>query len=255
MLWLQYHACGTLIHRSHFTRAGLFDESIQTVQDIDLWFRILRDQKLVFVPQVLHSVREHAQANSNTAACYHAETRALYWRLIQALDWEEMDRVFGSASTFLCRMAGFLKSYGGGSELEQMKRLLAQLPDTAPTGTEASLEALSGGRKIAIFGAGQYGLRIKFELECRGIHPACFVDNAPSKWGTVIDGIPCIRMEQAAEQKEELFMVIAQRTLTPALEQVQSLQLPYFTTKQSLEAKLLHIPPAMQQREEWLSLL
>ena len=255
VLWLQYHACGTLIHRSHFTRAGLFDESIQTVQDIDLWFRILRDQKLVFVPQVLHSVREHAQANSNTAACYHAETRALYWRLIQALDWEEMDRVFGSASTFLCRMAGFLKSYGGGSELEQMKRLLAQLPDTAPTGAEASLEALSGGRKIAIFGAGQYGLRIKFELECRGIHPACFVDNAPSKWGTVIDGIPCIRMEQAVEQKEELFMVIAQRTLTPALEQVQSLQLPYFTTKQSLEAKLLHIPPAMQQREEWLSLL
>ena len=50
-------------------------------------------------------------------------------------------------------------------------------------------------------------------------------------------------------------MVIAKRTLTPALEHVQSLQLPYFTTTQSLEVKRLHIQPAMQQREEWLSLL
>ena len=49
VLQIQIHACGALIHKSHFKRVGLFNESIRSVQDIEMWFRLYRNQKILFV--------------------------------------------------------------------------------------------------------------------------------------------------------------------------------------------------------------
>ena len=261
VLWLQFHACSALIHRSHFERVGIFDESIRTVQDIEMWFRIFRKKKSLFIPEILHTVREHSEAGSNTISCYHEETGNLYWNLVKQLDYDEMGQVFGNAPAFLCRMEGFLISYGRAQEAMWVEELLKNCPMFSEEEETKSQEKLKNyikertgkaDKKIAIFGAGQYGKRIQFELECRMVKPDCFIDNNSEKWGTNIDGLPCISMEEAFAQKENLFVIIAQRTLTPALNQIKECDFPYFISKQELEAVLLHDLPVMSHKQEWM---
>ena len=49
LLQLQIHACGALIHKSHFGRVGIFNEQLKYTQDIDFWFRMLYGQKSLWV--------------------------------------------------------------------------------------------------------------------------------------------------------------------------------------------------------------
>lgn len=261
VMQLQFHACSALVHRSHFERVGMFDESLRTLQDIDMWFRIFRHQKSLFLPEILHIVREHEEAGSNTIECYEEEQGKTYLNLVKSLDYCEMEEVFGNASAFLCRILGYLKSYKRILEYEQVKKYLLDAPMGSMEEEETLLEQfrvylknVSGGleKKIAIFGSGHYGLRIKYELESRLIKPKYFIDNNPAKWGTMIDGILCISMEEAIKEKEDLLIVLAQRNFTLGLKQVEEAGFLYYTTKQSLDAKILHTLPAMSRREEWM---
>ena len=99
------------------------------------------------------------------------------------------------------------------------------------------------------------GIRIKYELESRLVKPKYFIDNNPIKWGTMIDGILCISMEEAIKEKEDLLIVLAQRNFTLGLKQVEEAGFLYYTTKQLLDAKILHTLPAMSRREEWMGLV
>lgn len=261
VLGLQIHACSALIHRSHFDRVGMFDEGIRTVQDIEMWFRLFRNQRSLFLPKVLHKVREHKEAGSNTISCYYEETGKIYLKMIETMDYGEMAEVFGSAGAFLCRMAGFLKSYGRDQELQQVRELLKKAPAAGRDGYGQNFERLreylrraAGGadKAIAIFGAGQYGLRIKYELASRLVKADYFIDNDPNKWGKVIDGIPCVSMEEAACRKDDTLVIIAQRNLIPASLQLQERGFPYSLSKQRLEAEVLKTFPAMEQMDRWL---
>ena len=53
------HGCDALIHKCHFERCGVFDETLRTTQDYDLWFRILRGQKILYLeePLVISRIR------------------------------------------------------------------------------------------------------------------------------------------------------------------------------------------------------
>lgn len=262
VMQLQFHACSALIHKSHFERVGMFDESLRAIQDIDMWFRIFRGQKSLFLPEVLHIVREHGEAGSSIMDGFNEEQGRIYLKLVQSMNYLEMEEVFGSVSAFLCRIAGHIKSYNRMMEFKKMLEMLKDIPKNDLE--EASLQKLydyireiSGGEKkeIAIFGAGQYGIRMKFELESRLIKPKYFIDNNPAKWGQNIDGMLCISMEEAIKEKENLLIVLAQRNFTLGLKQVEEAGFSYYTTKQSLDAKILHTIPAMSRREEWIGLV
>ena len=111
VMQLQFHACSALIHKSHFERVGMFDESLRAIQDIDMWFRIFRGQKSLFLPEVLHIVREHGEAGSSIMDGFNEEQGRIYLKLVQSMNYLEMEEVFGSVSAFLCRIAGHIKSY------------------------------------------------------------------------------------------------------------------------------------------------
>ena len=112
VLQLQIHACCALIHKSHFDRVGMFDEGLRTVQDIEMWFRLFRGQKSLFVPERLYKVREHAEAGNHTIPSYYPETCRLYENLIGQLSDQEIISIWGSTFCFYTRMNGFLRSYG-----------------------------------------------------------------------------------------------------------------------------------------------
>lgn len=98
------NGCALLIHKSHFERVGMFNENLPTTQDYDLWFRILRGQKICFIGGPLFYSRNHEEQDSRKRYGEHIEEcNALWIRLFRELTMEEK-----------CQM-------GGGSELAFLK--------------------------------------------------------------------------------------------------------------------------------------
>jgi len=60
------HGCDLLIHKSHFERVGIFDESLRSTQDYDLWFRMFRYQKTIYVNESFVLSRIHDAQGSRT---------------------------------------------------------------------------------------------------------------------------------------------------------------------------------------------
>ncbi len=256
VLQMQIHACSALIHKSHFMRVGYFDENLKTIQDVDMWFRIFRGQRSLFLKDILHIVREHKEAGSATIDCYYEETRKEYIKLIRQLDDKEIEQVFGNTGIFLCRMAGFMKSYGGTDEVreieERMKKLLPDpQKDKEPSFLHDILYRYTNGKakKIAIYGSGQYGIRIKYDLDKRAAMPSYFVDQDERKQGTQIDGIPCKSKEEFLSQKEDTLLIVAMRNYTQVAEELEKNGIPYYITRQELDPILLKFPLAAEECE------
>lgn len=253
VLQLQIHACSALIHKSHFMRVGYFDENLRTIQDVDMWFRIFRGQRSLFLTDILHIVREHREAGSATIDCYYEETRKEYIKLIRQLDYAEMEQVFGNAGTFLCRMAGFIKSYGGTDEVMEIEERMRKIPCHSPGGSEKSFlhEILykftkGNAKRIAIYGSGQYGIRLKYDLDKRSAMPSYFIDNDETKQGTRIDGIPCKSKTEFLSQKADTLLIVAMRNYTEVVQELKEEEIPYYTTRQELESMLLKFQPIVE---------
>lgn len=58
------HGCTLLIPRTAFDECGVFDESLRTTQDYDLWFRIASRFRFALVPRVLVTGRLHSRQGS-----------------------------------------------------------------------------------------------------------------------------------------------------------------------------------------------
>ena len=95
------NGCTMLIHRSHFDRVGYFDESLPTTQDYDLWFRMLRGQKLVYDRHIDVLSRAHEGQTSQVLSNKHSvECTSLWLKLFSALSEQECVEMAGSTETF-----------------------------------------------------------------------------------------------------------------------------------------------------------
>jgi len=85
------HGCTLLIPRQAFEDCGLFDETLRTTQDFDLWFRMARTYHFRHVPEVLVMARSHAdQGSIKMAATAQAECNALMSRFVTGLSTQEL---------------------------------------------------------------------------------------------------------------------------------------------------------------------
>lgn len=58
------HGCTLLIPRAAFDECGLFNETLRTTQDYDLWFRIAERYNFIHIPHTLVKARQHAGQGS-----------------------------------------------------------------------------------------------------------------------------------------------------------------------------------------------
>jgi glycosyltransferase involved in cell wall biosynthesis len=234
---VQLHACSALVHKSNFERVGMFDESIRTVQDIEMWFRLLRHERSLFVDEPLMMVREHHAAGSRTERCYKKETCQIYEKLIDKMTEDEIADIYGSAWNFLVRMAGFIRSYGGNAEALEMR--LSKYPpsqeDESNTKELVRRMEVSGSSRIYIFGAGQLGMRTLYELQRRNIGITGFIDNNPNLNGKIIDGLPCSSLEDIPQKSN---IIVAVRNGNGILCQLRDKHYDYVITRQELDGRL-----------------
>jgi glycosyltransferase involved in cell wall biosynthesis len=62
------HGCTLLIPKSYFDEVGLFDETIPTTQDYDLWFKMASKHDFEYLPELMVKLRAHAAQGSASAA-------------------------------------------------------------------------------------------------------------------------------------------------------------------------------------------
>jgi FlaA1/EpsC-like NDP-sugar epimerase len=77
----------------------------------------------------------------------------------------------------------------------ELDALLSREPAEAREDERHAFDRAADGRAIVLMGAGGLGRRALAGLRRRGVVPIAFADNAPSRHGTRIDGVPVLSPE------------------------------------------------------------
>jgi hypothetical protein len=81
------HGCTALVPKSAFDKAGLFDPSLRTTQDYDLWYRMAKQFDFVFIDQRLIQSRRHEEQGTVTLAeTVLKEINAMQIRFVRDLE-------------------------------------------------------------------------------------------------------------------------------------------------------------------------
>lgn len=254
--WLTI-SCTPLVHKSHFDRVGYFDETLRTAQDNDMWFRLFRYGKNIFVSKSLMKSRIHNESGTSTIGGFNEELGEVAVKSTLALSETEIRDVYFEPAILYHRMAMVLKGfniphyydivmekYQATKVPDNMKYILQEFQDY--------IDKISDGKvkRICIFGAGLYGKRLFHDLNSRLIYVEYFVDNNSELWGETIEGKLCISPIEASKIKDECLIIVAAQSPDGMLEQLKKAGFLYITTKQALEFKISQTVPL-----KWISAL
>ncbi|MCI8647526.1 MAG: glycosyltransferase [Firmicutes bacterium] len=235
--WGEIHFSSFLFHRNHFQRVGLFDESLLTAQDNDFIFRLLRGQKTVFVQRPVSKVRLHGESGTNRLkSVVDAENRSLYLNMAKKLSLEEMEELAGSKSQVYAKLGGIIKSMNGDQEIIEIDNMISNCKETLKSPSLLQLRRQT--KNLFIFGAGQYGRRLKYELNMFDVEIDGFIDNSDEKDGKIIDKVPCCKLDKMQIDKSAV-VIVAQKFYQEALEQLLDANLERIMLKDEVEALML----------------
>jgi glycosyltransferase involved in cell wall biosynthesis len=102
------NGCSLLIHKSHFTRVGLFNEHLRVTQDYDLWFKMLRGMELAYVNKPLVMSREHGSQVTHNYERNRAESDELWLNMLKSITPKETCRLDGMEHAFWDKQTEFL---------------------------------------------------------------------------------------------------------------------------------------------------
>jgi hypothetical protein len=102
------HGCSLLIHRRHFEKHGVFDEHLKCTQDYELWFRMFRDQRLIYINESLVKGRVHANQTGVKSDNVISEGEVLWYNMLSSLTKQEICKLGGSERNFWSNEASFL---------------------------------------------------------------------------------------------------------------------------------------------------
>ena len=92
------HGCTLLIPRRALLEHGMFNESLKTVQDFDLWFKLGRTERFVFCPGVGIHARAHPNQDSNRKRdLFMGEANAMLTRFVRELTPKEIRSASGTS--------------------------------------------------------------------------------------------------------------------------------------------------------------
>lgn len=255
VLYNMIHGCSVLVHKSHFEEHGIFDERLRIVQDYDLWFRIFRGHKHVFLSKSLVIGREHCKQVGKRAPMQRIvdEMEQHYMRMANALTTDEIRHFYGNAYNFyyrMFRMETFSPVPGFQSTMYRAFLKEPQPPDTLERIGQFYRELMQAGgtrlEGICIMGAGKYGREIRRELHVRGIEANCFYDNNQTLWGKQIDGLPCISFPELEAKKDRLLVIPAIQVVTDLITQLTEYGFPYYKTRHALNMCIESVWPLKQ---------
>lgn len=99
------HGCALLIHRSHFERVGVFKPELRTTQDYELWFRLMRGQRILYTGGMDVRSRMHEMQDSRHLGWEHVRACNELWEsLFDATTQMERELLAGSDYDFYSQL-------------------------------------------------------------------------------------------------------------------------------------------------------
>lgn len=184
-VFLAIHGSTLLIHRSHFSRVGAYNEKLRATQDSEFLFRVMRNQKSVFVEDSLMISRIHKEQGQQTMQCHTVEYNEMFIDFCEVLSEREKVDFCGSVCNFYFKLYSLLLNAKPANIIitylrEKIKQFDIQKIERADV-----LDI----HNVCIFGAGQKGGEIFEVLDQYGINVECYVDNDKHKWGNDKNGL------------------------------------------------------------------
>lgn len=195
---------GVLFKKEIFNDYGLFREELKTTQDYEFLFRILRKEACVFSNEILYGIRYHGNQGSNTMVCVNQERDEMYNMFMQELSKDEKIALYGNVYNFYYQM--LLRVWPMPDMHKSIKLCTKELRSEKKRKVQ---QEIGWKRPILIYGAGVYGRRLLFDLRCRGIRVAGFLDGNPCLWGSRIDDVDCYSLEDVERGKVTGIIIIA----------------------------------------------
>ena len=120
--------CTLLIHKSHFERVGVFREDLRYTQDYELWFRMLRGQKTVYINRPLYVIRSHAlQDSKKNISKVRPQEADLWLNITRSVSQEEADDLFGSLGDFYKYICDKMDAFGYPGVRDEVKKITPRL--------------------------------------------------------------------------------------------------------------------------------
>lgn len=253
-IFLCIHGCSTIIHKSHFVRVGLWDETSKATQD-SLWlFYAMRGQKSVFVPEQLIIIRNHRERGQITMACHEPEYNQMFIDFCNALTVNEMESMCGTEYNFYYRLYELLFQMPKANKcLNFIYGKLEKMWDSQQgckqfTLTPKILEkAGSSQLKISIFGMGAYGKSLCDTLQACGVEVDCFIDNDIRKAGSEYAGVVCRAFDEFCAEKSKYVVIVAIVESWEVMEQLKDFQIPNVLTLRDINELLFYVAPEFEK--------
>lgn len=252
-IFLSIHGCSILVHKSHFDRVGLYDTEKTTTQDSWFLFHVMRGQRSVFVRDSLFVARQHDEQGQKTLTRHTPEYNQMFIDFCDLTTEDEMIALCGSKYQFFHKLFSLHMFQAKAKECIPyiVKRFRECAPPDRIGEGPAKIRDLvlchSGGvwRGLCIFGAGIYGRRMLYHLRAMDIPVDFFIDNAPEKSGTIVDGVPCRSFDEFLAMEKKPAVVVATVYSQEIFRQLRLFEIPHFIPMEELYYVLSDTPPLL----------
>lgn len=243
---------GVLLHKSVFERYGLFREDLKTTQDYEFLFRVLRQERCVFSNRLLYGIRYHDKQGSRTISSVNQEREGMYCRFMEELSKDEKRSMYGSEYCFYYQM--LLRVW----PMPNIERAIWLCVDElnhkeAEHFSKVEDSGIAYEEPILIYGAGIYGRRLLFDLRCRGIKVAGFLDGNRDLWGKEVDGIVCFSLQDVESGSVEGTIIIASIFREEIAHILREKGITSFCYKEDYECKAMRSAPRREKILEVIS--
>lgn len=244
ILLIAMHGCVPLIHKSHFERVGMFDETLPLTQDYDFFFRVMRGSQSVFLEEALIDVRIHKTAGRNTSPDFERACAEQYIEFAKRLSLVEIREMFVHDSIYFFRTACLTAARG---YLQMAVDFLKEVPclKKKPYDFQCIMQEYVGfiWDEIIIFGCGLRGKSLYYELMGRGIQVNAFLDNNEKLYGLTIADIPCLPPGAFKENRTGILLIVSPEDSKGIIDQLSEMGFYHVITRNQLEELLLRYPP------------
>ena len=238
------HMCCALIHKSQFERVGLFDENLRCANDIQYAYRLLKNQRSVWVPESLYKVRVHKEADTiRYSSKLDTEMAEVYQNMLDDTTDEELKAVFGDAKRGVAKFCEHLFASNQMEKLKLMEKRLEKYNssediDISTLVLNELCKEIRDREKIdiVIYGAGRYGKRMQYELEMHKIHIGGYIDSNKNKVGNIINGVICKSLSDYENKKDSALIIVALRQADSICDELQKKGFCYVKTRQQVDS-------------------
>lgn len=191
------HFCTVLVSRERISKVGMCDERLKTTQDIEWLFRLLRNNKSIFIKEPLSIVRLHESQGKRQISGFEKEQEETHIKFMNSITDDEVIQLFGSRHQFFWEMSMFYKRDNNNKAFQYAIKQFNSLEKTveemeAIRDVKEKLNSLRRNGRMVVFCAGKYGKNLIYEMKSRDICIDFISDNDSKKWGKVLFGIHII---------------------------------------------------------------